>query len=82
MGRLNLTLDDDTLQSLERHGRRMGKPLARTASELIRDGLARVEVAERRRVLARDYAAGRRDAAALLRDLEAGQLGLLEDEDA
>ncbi len=48
----------------------------------MREGLAQREAAERRKQLAADYAAGRGDARALLRDREAGQLELMNDEDA
>jgi hypothetical protein len=54
-------------------------PLAR---ELLREGLAQREAAERCKQLVADYAAGRGDARALLRDLEAGQFELMDDEDA
>ena len=82
MARLNLTLDDDTFRRLDRHTKRSGKPIAALARELLREGLAQREAAERRKQLAADYAAGRRDARALLKDLEAGQLELMDDEDA
>lgn len=82
MPRLNLTLNADTLRQLERHGRRLGKPLARVAREVLAEGLARRDAAERRRQLARDYAAGRTDEGSLLRELEGGQLELPDDEDA
>lgn len=82
MARVNLTLDDDTYARLDQHAKRLGKPRARAVKELLIDGLARNAARERRRRLARDYAAGRADARALLNDLEAGQLDLLDDEDA
>ena len=82
MARLNLTLDDDTFRQLDRHTKRSGKPRAALARELLREGLAQREAAERRKQLAADYAAGRSDARTLLRDLEAGQLELMDDEDA
>ena len=50
------------------------------ATEILREGLARREAAERRKRLAADYAAGRADARALLKDLESSQLDLLDDE--
>ena len=80
MVRLNLTLDDDTFQKLDRHSGRVGRPRARVATEILREGLARREAAERRKRLAADYAAGRADARALLKDLESSQLDLLDDE--
>lgn len=82
MARLNLTLDADTFRRLDRHTKRSGKPLAALAKELLREGLARREAAERRKRLATDYAAGRRDARTLLKDLEAGQIELMDDEGA
>jgi metal-responsive CopG/Arc/MetJ family transcriptional regulator len=82
MARLNLTLDKDTLRELDRHTKRSGKPRAALARELLREALARREAAERRQQLAADYAAGRGDARALLKDLEAGQLELTDDEGA
>lgn len=82
MARLNLTLDEDTFRTLERHTRRSGKRLAALAKEILREGLAQREAAERRRRLAADYAAGRGDARALLKDLESAQLELVDDEGA
>lgn len=82
MARLNLTLDKDTLRRLDQHTKRSGKPLAALARELLREGLAQREAAERRKQLAADYAAGRGDARTLLRALEAGQLDLMGDEGA
>jgi hypothetical protein len=79
MGRLRLTLDDGTSGALARYGRRKGKPRATLARELIREAIARREVLERERKLARDYAAGRSDARQLLRELEAAQLELLDE---
>ena len=82
MPRLNFTLDEDTLRQLDRHTKRSGKPRATLARELLREGLAQREAAERRKQLAADYAAGRGDVRTLLRELEAGQLELMDDEDA
>jgi hypothetical protein len=82
MGRLNLTLDADTFRELDRYTREVGKPRARVAKDLLREGLERHRAAERRRKLAADYVADRADARALLNDLEAGQLGLLDDDEA
>ncbi len=81
MARLNLTLDVDTFRQLDRHTKRLGKPRAKVATEILREGLARREAAERRKRLAADYAEGRLDARALLKDLETSQLDLLGDED-
>lgn len=83
MERLNLTLDEGTSNALSQHAIREGKARATVARELIVEAIARREAAERKRRLARDYAAGRRDAGELLSDLEAGELELLsDDEDA
>ena len=82
MARLNLTLDPDTYSELEKHARQLRTPRARLAKDLLTEGLARRAAAERRRRLAADYAAGRRDARAVLKDLEAAQLALLDDEGA
>jgi len=82
VARLNVTLDEHTLRLLERHTKLSGKPRATLARELLCEGLAQREAAERRKQLPVDYAAGRGDARALLRDMEAGQLDLMDDEDA
>ena len=82
MARLNLTLDDDTFRQLDRHTKRVGRPRAKVATEILREGLARREAAERRKRVAADYAAGRPDARALLKDFESPQLELLDDEGA
>jgi len=52
------------------------------AREILRDGLLRREERDRRRKLALDYAAGRSDARALLKEIESAQFDLLADEDA
>jgi len=82
MGRLNLTLDADTENLLERHAKRERKRRASLARELLREAIARREALERQRKLAADYAAGRADAGALLEDYEPAQLDLLGDEDS
>jgi uncharacterized membrane protein len=79
--RLNLTLDDDTGSRLERHAKRAGTRLATVARQLLREALVHREVEERRRKLAADYAAGRRDATALLEDYEGSQLEVTGDEE-
>lgn len=80
MSRLNLTLDDDTLTWLTRHAAREKVGVAAYARRLIREALEQREALARRRKLAADYAAGREDAAEVLRDLERPQLeGLLDD---
>ncbi|MCC6527048.1 MAG: ribbon-helix-helix protein, CopG family [Polyangiaceae bacterium] len=78
MERLNLTLDAPTSSALARHARRQGKPRAAVARELIQEALGRREALERQRKLARDYAAGREDGAAVLADLETLQLEVLD----
>lgn len=80
MARLNLTLDDDTLDALNRHARQTGKPAAAVARQLLRGAIAEADARERARKLARDYAAGAQDAAELLEDLELPQLDLVDDE--
>ena len=82
MPRLNLTLDPDTAARLERHARSTGHRRAMVAREILRDGLLRREERDRRRKLALDYAAGRSDARALLKEIESAQFDLLADEDA
>jgi tyrosyl-tRNA synthetase len=79
MERLNLTLDLDTSNALRRHAQRRKQPRASLARELIREAISQRETREREQQLARDYAAGRADAVALLSDLEAAQLDLLEE---
>ena len=81
MARVNLTLDRETFRELDAHAKRVGKPKARAATDLVRAGLERQQAAERRTRLVRDYAAQHADAGEALRDLEAGQLELLGDED-
>lgn len=80
MSRLNLTLDADTEQRLARHAKRLGKPRATAARQVLAEGLARREAQERRKKLATDYAAGRPDAREILEDLERAQLDLLDEE--
>ena len=81
MMRVNLLLDSDTAQALERFAQDENKPRATAAKELIREGLKLRESALRKKKLARDYAAGRTDSREVLQDLEVSQLSLL-DEDA
>jgi len=82
MARVNLTLDEETFAELDRHTKLLGKPRAALARDLLHEALASRRAAERRRQLAADYAAGREDARALLRDLESAQLELMDDEEA
>lgn len=79
MERLNLTLDDDTSTRLEAHAKKQGWARAALARELIREALTQRDARERQRKLARDYAAGRADAAEVLRDLEGAQIDLLDE---
>jgi hypothetical protein len=78
MARLNLTLDLDTFKRLEKHAREARSRRATLARTLIREALDLRESARRRRKLALDYGAGRDDTRDLLRDLEAGELELLD----
>jgi hypothetical protein len=78
MARLNLTLDADTIVLLEKHARQAGTRRATIARNLLREAIARREAAERQRKLAADYAAERASTRELLRELEAGQLELLD----
>ena len=82
MARLNLTLDEGTLLEFDRYRKQVGKPRARVAKELLQEGLERRRTAERRRKLAADYVADRSDVRSALSDLEAGQLELLDDDEA
>ena len=81
MARVNLTLDKDTYLALERHAKSTKTRRATAVRDLLREGLARREALEHQRKLAADYAAGRRDAVALMRDFEVAQLDLLDDEE-
>ncbi|HEV3189899.1 MAG TPA: hypothetical protein VGY54_05345 [Polyangiaceae bacterium] len=78
MNRVNLTLDDDLASALKRYSGRAKRPQAAVARELIREAIQQRDARERLQQLARDYAAGRDDAAALLSELEVSQLELLE----
>ncbi len=82
MVRLNVTLDRHTYAELEKQARQLKKPCAQIAKEILAEGLARRTVTERRKKLAADYRAGRADARMILRDLEAPQWELFDDEEA
>lgn len=82
MARLNLTLDPDTFAKLGQHARREGGQLASVARAILREGLAKRDEQARRRKLAADYAGGRADVRAALKDFEAAQDELLEHEEA
>lgn len=74
MARLNLTLDDDTFVRLIRHAKREGGRRATLARRILREGLDARDARERRKKLASDYAAGRKDAREILEELEPPQL--------
>ncbi len=78
MARLNLTLDTDTSRRLDWHAKKARTPRAALARSLLIVALEQRDAAERRRKLAADYAAGRKDTRALLADLEAGQTELID----
>ncbi|OGQ25310.1 MAG: hypothetical protein A2138_04690 [Deltaproteobacteria bacterium RBG_16_71_12] len=80
MARVNLTLDLDTFGRLARVARQSHAPCAAVARALLLEALEQRERAERERKLAADYAAGREDARALLEELEAQQLEILDEE--
>ncbi|MBI5533600.1 MAG: hypothetical protein HY898_12850 [Deltaproteobacteria bacterium] len=82
MGRVNMTLDAVSSERLKRYAKRLGRPQATVAGDLVREGLELRAAEERRRKLAADYAAGRADARELLAVMEPGQLEILGDEDA
>ncbi|MBI3798339.1 MAG: hypothetical protein HY268_15420 [Deltaproteobacteria bacterium] len=73
-----MTLDQETYAALERQAKRVRKPPARVAQEILAEGLARRDAAARRKKLATDYLVGRADVRALLKDLESPQLELLD----
>jgi hypothetical protein len=81
MPRLNLTLDKVTYERLSRHARHLRSKRAGVARKLLIESLDRLETLERMRALARAYAADRddREVCELLRDLEVGQLDLMND---
>ena len=78
MARLNLTLDKDTFNRLDRYAQGAGRARSAIARELLVEALNRIERHARLERLARDYAQGRDDAQSVLSDLEAGQLELLD----
>jgi hypothetical protein len=69
MARLNMTLSEDTEKALARYAKRLKLPLATVARTVLCEGLAQRESAERKQQLARDYAAGRADAADMLEEI-------------
>ena len=82
MRRLNVMLDQETYEALERQAKQTRKPCAKVAKEILSEGLARRDTAARREKLATDYRAGRADMQALLNELESFQSELLDDEGA
>jgi hypothetical protein len=78
MSRLNMTLSADTERTLARYAKRLRVPVATFARIVLCEGLAQRENLEKRRQLARDYAAGRADAAEILDELEDLQLESIE----
>jgi hypothetical protein len=82
MGRLNLTLDDDTLAALSREARQAGVRVATHARQLLAEAVARHQLQQKRRVWAEAYRADRAGAGKLVADLEPATLELLGDEDA
>ena len=82
MGRLNLTLDDDTLVALSREARQAGIGVATHARQLLAEAVARHQLQQKRRAWAEAYQADRADAGKLVADLERATLELLGDEDA
>lgn len=79
MPRLNLTLENYTIERLEERANDQGRARAAVARELLNEALDRLERQERQERLARDYAADRDDAAKVLAEFDAGQLELLGD---
>jgi hypothetical protein len=82
MKRLNVTLDQERYEALERQAKQTRKTCAKVAEDLLSEGLARRDAAIRRKKLAADYRAGYADARALLSDCELPQSELLDDEGA
>jgi hypothetical protein len=82
MGRLNLTLDEDTLAALSREARQAGVRVATHARQLLAEAVARHQLEQKRRVWAEAYRADRAGAGKLVADLEPATLELLGDEDA
>lgn len=79
MGRLNITLQPDTLEKIDKHAKVEGKARAAVARELLLAALERHERLKKLEKLARDYAQCRQEISPLLADFEAGQLEILDD---
>ncbi len=80
MMKLNVTLDRETFEILERQAKKAQKPCVKMAKDILSEGLAQRDAAAQRERLAADYRAGRADARALLNDFESLQSELLDDE--
>ena len=74
-----MTLDAGTSRALARRAKLEGKPRAALVRELLKEAIRRREMLDEQRKLARDYAAGRPDALALLAEMELAQTDLLDD---
>jgi len=81
MARVNLTLDSASYEKLSKYAKASGAPRAAEARRLLCEALEHREERARRARLAADYAADRADARALLGDLEAPELELLDDDE-
>ena len=81
MSRLNLTLDKETVDWIRRHASASKLRQATMARQLLVEAVTHREQVEQRKKLATDYAAGRIDAAEVLRELELRQLDAWADDD-
>jgi predicted DNA-binding protein len=81
MTRVNLTLDQESYERLGRYAKRLGRPQATVAGQLVREGLELLDAREQRQRLAKDYAAGRADAREVIAELESGQLEAMGEEE-
>jgi len=77
---MNLTLDQETSNWIRRHAAAGKLRQATMARQLLTEAVAHRQRVEERKKLAADYAAGRKDAASALRDLEGQQLDGWADE--
>lgn len=82
MARLNLTLDEATIEALERDARKHNTRPATRARHLISEALERNARLERARQWAAAYRADRADARRTVRDMEPATLEILGEEDA
>ncbi len=81
MGRLNLTLDEDTLAAVSRDARKAGVPVAKHARALLRQAVSHRERVERRKLWADAYASAHADARKSLDDWEPGALEVIGNEE-